>query len=313
MDALLLLMSVIWGTNYAIIKFAFREVEPQAFNAARMVIASAAFLVVIRTVRSDAVAPRLARADAIREIFRTPATLTRRDWAELLGLGMVGHFLYQYFFIGGLALTTVANSSLLLAATPVVIALLSAAFGMERVGPRHWAGAVLSMLGIYLVVGRNVHLSGAGMKGDLMMIAAVLCWAAYTLGSRRLVARHSPVAVTGLSMAIGTLVYVPVMWPHVRGVDWAGLSTRTWIAIVYSSIFALGVAYVIWYAGVRQIGSARTSVYSNVIPIVAMATAVTFLGEPLGTMKALGAAAVLVGVALTRAAPQARTPEPCEP
>ena len=114
-----------------------------------------------------------------------------------------------------------------------------------------------------------------------MMVAAVVCWAIYTLGSRRLISRHSPVGVTGLSMAIGTLVYVPVMWPHVRAVAWDAVTWRTWVSIVYSSIFALGVAYTIWYAGVRQIGSARTSVYSNVIPIVAMATAVVFLGEPL--------------------------------
>ena len=53
------------------------------------------------------------------------------------------------------------------------------------------------------------------------------------------------------------------------------------MAILYSAIFALGVAYTIWYAAVRQIGSARTAVYSNVIPLVAMATAVIFLGEPL--------------------------------
>jgi drug/metabolite transporter (DMT)-like permease len=312
-------MAVIWGTNYSIVKSAFREIDPQAFNAARMVIASAAFLAVIRSVRTAAVAPRLARVPAVREIFQTPTAMTRRDWLELVALGLVGHFLYQYFFIGGLALTTVANSSLLLAATPVVIGLLSAVLGMERVGPRHWAGAVLSMLGIYLVVGHRATLSGSapdgglGIKGDLMMVAAVLCWAAYTLGARRLVARHSPVAVTGLSMAIGTLVYVPVMWPHIETVNWALLSTRAWLSIVYSSIFALGVAYVIWYAAVRRIGSARTSVYSNVIPIVAMATAVIFLGEPLGTTKVLGAIAVLVGVALTRAAPQSRPPEPCEP
>ena len=49
-----------------------------------------------------------------------------------------------------------------------------------------------------------------------------------------------------------------------------------------------------------QIGSARTAVYSNVIPLVAMLTAVLFLGEPLGARKLLGAAAVLGGVAMTR-------------
>jgi drug/metabolite transporter (DMT)-like permease len=54
-------------------------------------------------------------------------------------------------------------------------------------------------------------------------------------------------------------------------------------------------------------------VYSNVIPIVAMATAVIFLGEPLGWRNIAGAAAVLAGVALTRTAPQVRPAEPCEP
>ena len=294
-DILLLLMSVIWGTNYSIVKSAFRELDPQAFNALRMMIASAAFLTVIALFQL-----RPASAGFAASIFRTPARLTRRDVLELVALGIVGHFFYQYFFIAGLALTTVANSSLMLAATPVVIALLSAVLGHERISARHWAGAALSMLGIYIVVGRGVDLAGHGLKGDLMMVAAVLCWALYTLGSRRLIARHSPVGVTGLSMTIGTLVYAPVMWGHVRAVPWSTISTRTWIAIVYSSIFALGVAYTIWYAAVRQIGSARTSVYSNVIPLVAMATAVIFLGEPLTATNVIGAIAVLVGVGLTR-------------
>ena len=100
------------------------------------------------------------------------------------------------------------------------------------------------------------------------------------------------------------------MWSHVRTTVWSALSWPAWLSIVYSSIFALGVAYTIWYAGVRQIGSARTSVYSNFIPIVAMATAVVFLGEPLKLTNVVGAIAVLVGVGLTRTAPRA---EPCEP
>ena len=90
------------------------------------------------------------------------------------------------------------------------------------------------------------------------------------------------------------------MWPHLRSTQWMTVSGRTWAALVYSALFALGVAYTIWYAAVREIGSARTAVYSNVIPLVAMLTAVLFLGEPLGARKLVGAAAVLGGVALTR-------------
>jgi drug/metabolite transporter (DMT)-like permease len=298
-DALLLLMACIWGTNYSIVKSAFGEIDPQAFNASRMVVASCIFLtiIVILQVRR---APGEQRANSLASIFQTPAPITRRDWLELAALGLVGHALYQYCFIGGLARTTVANSSLMLAATPVVITLLSSLLGYERIGPRHWIGTALSMIGIYIVVGHGAAVSGQSMTGDLMMLGAVLCWAVYTLGARRLISVHSPVGVTGLSMSFGTLLYVPAVWAHVRAVRWSALSAGTWAAIAYSSVFALCIAYTIWYAAVRQIGNARTSVYSNVIPIVAMITAVVALEEPLGLSKILGAGAVLVGVGLTR-------------
>ena len=213
---------------------------------------------------------------------------------------MVGHLLYQYTFVAGLSQTSVANSALMIAATPVLIALITAALGQERIAPLHWLGAALSMTGIYVVVGHGARAGGGSLRGDLLMAVAVCCWAVYTLGSRPLMTRHSPVGVTGLSMAIGTLLYVPVALPQIRAVDWTTVSRGTWIAIVYSALFALCIAYTIWYAAVREIGSARTSIYSNLVPVVAMLSAVLFLGEPLGIRKVVGAAAVLVGVALTK-------------
>ena len=283
-------MTFIWGTNFSIVKPAFREIDPQAFNAVRMIIASAVFVAIMKIV------PRWTTSD----IFWTPEPITRRDWLAIAGLGIVGHFFYQYFFIGGLALTSVANSSLMLAATPVVIAILSAALGYDRVAPLHWIGAALSLTGIYIVVGHGLSLGAQSLRGDLMMLGGVACWAVYTLGSRPLMARHSPVGVTGLSMAIGTVLYVPVMLPRMLATDWTQVSARTWMALIYSALFALCVAYTIWYVAVRSIGSARTSVYSNIVPIVAMATAVVFLGERLTGARLLGAACVLIGVALTR-------------
>ena len=112
--------------------------------------------------------------------------------------------------------------------------------------------------------------------------------------------RHSPVGVTGLSMIIGSLLYVPAVAPHLRSVRFESVSAVTWFTIVYSALFALCIAYTIWYAAVREIGSARTSIYSNLVPVVAMVTAVVFLGEALAFRKLAGAAAVLVGVVLTR-------------
>lgn len=287
-------MTIIWGTNYSIVKTAFQQIDPQAFNALRMTIASVVFLSIIVLAR------RMRAPGRLGSIFVTPAPITRRDWISLALLGLVGHAGYQYFFIGGLARTSVANSSLMLAATPVVIALISAAMGQERIGRLHWVGAALSMFGIYLVVGHGPKGGGASVTGDAMMFTGVICWAIYTLGARHLMLRHSPVGVTGLSMAIGSLIYVPLMTGKLLRTEWSTVTAGTWIAVLYSALFALCVAYTIWYMAVREIGSARTSVYSNLVPIVAMVTAVVTLGEHVTMIRLAGAAAVLLGVALTR-------------
>lgn len=302
-DVLLLLMAVIWGTNFSVVKSAFRELDPQSFNAMRMIVATVAFLAVMVLGRAAAhrARSRGRAASDLSSIFHTEARVTPREWLGLAGLGVLGHALYQYFFIGGLALTSVANSSLMLAITPVIITLVSTALGHERISRSHWIGVLVSLFGIYLVVGQGFELGRARLRGDLMMFGAVCCWAAYTLGSRPLMARHSPVAVSGLSMALGTAIYVPLSWAKMSAVDWLRVSPWTLFLLVYSALFALCVAYTIWYVGVRQLGSARTSAYSNFIPIVAMASAAIFLGESIGLRKILGAAAVLAGVALTRA------------
>jgi drug/metabolite transporter (DMT)-like permease len=301
LDWLLLLMTLIWGTNYALVKSAFRELDPQAFNALRLLEASCVMVAANRIVSRMKPRQEGTRGSGeIASIFHSPAPVTRADWVRIAWLGLVGHCIYQYLFVGGLAKTSVANGALLVSSSPIVITLLSWATGKERIGALHWAGTLLSLLGIYIVVGRGAHVTAASLRGDAMLIAAVVCWAFYTIGARPLMARHSPVGVTALSMLIGTLVYVPIAAPALARVPWAEVSPITWVKLVYSSLFAICVAYTIWYAAVREIGSARTSVYSNLLPIVAMITAYIWLREPIGLAKLGGAAAVLAGVALTR-------------
>ncbi len=196
-------MSLIWGTNYAIIKRAFTVIDPQAFNAVRMIVSSAVFLGAMVAVRR--VPPTRRVEGSFASVFYTPSRMSRRDLTSLVGLAIVGQCLYQYWFVAGLARTSVANAALIFASAPVLIALASAALGEERVTGVHWLGALLSLAGIYAVVGRGVSVSGSTLAGDLMMFAAVCCWAIYTLGSRTLMSRHSPLAVTGVSMAMGTV------------------------------------------------------------------------------------------------------------
>ena len=295
-DALLVLMVVIWGVNYSVIKRAFDEIPPQPFNALRLILASAVFYAGIRIARE-----RARRGDGrLPRIFYTEHQLTRRDQWALAWLGLVGHCAYQFCFVGGVNLTSVSNAALIIGATPVAIALVSAMLGRDRLSRWHWTGAVVSAVGIYYVVGHGASFGGATLQGDLLVMASVGCWVAYTIGAGRLMARHSPLYVTGMTMLVGGVPYVLIASPQLILLDWDRVSTWTWVALVLSALLALNVAYLIWYIAVQRIGPARTSMYSNLVPIVAMGVAAAWLGEPVTAAKVIGAATVLGGVALTR-------------
>ena len=285
LDAWLLLMTFFWGSNFTVIKAALREMPGPAFNGMRMVLAAAVFLALIAW-----------REGLVSRVRQIPG----RDWPAILGLSLVGHGVYQYLFLGGVARTSAGNSALIFGCTPITVSLLSAWLGHERPGWMRWTGTLVSLGGIYLVVGHGARQGESSLAGDGMIAAAMLCWAAYTVGTKPLLTRYSPVFITGLTMAIGTAVYAPLALLWLEGVHLPGISAAAWLGIVYSAVFSLVAAYVIWYTAVQKLGGGRTSMYSNVVPMVAMAVAAVALGEAVTATKVVGALAVLSGVALTR-------------
>ena len=312
-DALLLLMVVIWAGNYTIVKVTLREIPPLAFNTLRLALASLLFLA------SLAVAPARPQAGGPPRDrrgwrwFAGARDISGRDWAILAAIGVLGHFVYQLCFMGGLSKTTVSNSSLILGCSPVVVTFLSAAVGHERVNGWHWVGALLSLVGIYLLAGQGAELSGSTLTGDALCLAAVACWSIYTVASRPLLERHSPMTLTGYSMAFGTLLYVPVGLAELKRLDWGAVSPAAWIALAFSATFALYVAYLIWYTSVQRVGNVRTSVFSNLLPLLSMAVAAVWLGERFTPAALGGAAAIVGGVALTRMGrPEEAAPPPEE-
>ncbi|HZD05632.1 MAG TPA: DMT family transporter, partial [Longimicrobiales bacterium] len=158
-DGLLLLLTLIWGVNFAVIKVALSELHPFAFNALRFPLASLVLYVLLRR-RGAIVLPR-------------PG-----DRLRIVGLGILGNIVYQPLFIVGLDLTTAGSASLLLATTPVWTLLLSVGVRHEEPSPRVWIGVGGTVTGMILVVGGGggLHLAGTGLTGDLLMMGAAMAW-----------------------------------------------------------------------------------------------------------------------------------------
>src|SRR5678815_3419578 len=119
-EALLVLMAVIWAVNYTVAKYGTRTVPPLAYNAVRIVMAVIALLVI--------------------GWLKSHELPTRRDLVALLGIGVIGHGVYQVCFIEGLARSRAGTVALMLAASPAFIAIVGRIFRVERVGARGWTG-----------------------------------------------------------------------------------------------------------------------------------------------------------------------------
>lgn len=285
-DIGLVLTILVWGVNYAVIKAALVELQPLAFNAVRFALAT---LTLALLVRGRGPTPRISRPDLVR----------------LALLGVLGNTVYQMIFILGIARTTAANASLIMASCPVMVAVLGTALGRDRLPAAAWAGVGLAVGGLALLLasGRGSGLASGRLTGDLLILAAGVTWSVYTVLASGVMARVPALAATLVTFLSGTPVLVAVAVPSLLAQNWGAVGARGWFGAAFSGVFALGISYVLWNAGLAALGGARTAVYQNFTPVVAAAFAWLTLGERWTAGQFAGAAAVLTGIALTRLRP----------
>lgn len=289
-DLLMLAAVVIWGVNFTIVKLALREMLPLAFNGLRFGLA---------TVLMAGILWQRARATVNAE----PWAIRRSDWLRVGLLGVGGHTFYQVLFINGLAHTTPANSSLLMATSPIWVAIIGYLFGVERISRLMWVGIGLSFAGIGILVtggGAAISLGSTTLLGDLMIVACAIGWAAYTTGSKPLLARYSPLTLTTWTMVAGTIPLLILSLPDLLRQDWRAVSVGAWAALLFSMSLAVVVGYLVWYSSVKRVGNARTAIYSNLTPVIAIIFAWLTLGSTLSALQLVGAGIVIIGLMLTR-------------
>jgi drug/metabolite transporter (DMT)-like permease len=285
-DGVLLLTAIFWGVNFSVVKFALAALPPMAFNGLRFTLAALTMFI-------------LTWAAGYRFNFQ------RRHIFYLIGLGLLGNTAYQLFFVLGIDKTTADNASLILATAPAWVALIGTVVGMERVKAGGWLGVLLSLIGVILIIvgidrQAEFQFGGATLGGDILVLLATLCWAGYTLLIRPLMRLYASAVVTSFSTLMGAVPLVVVTLPTIVQLDWAEVPLSAWSALLFSSIFAITLAYFFWNYGVARLGSARTSLYSYLTPPVALLTAWFWLGETLTLQQVWGTLLVLVGMVLAR-------------
>jgi drug/metabolite transporter (DMT)-like permease len=282
-DLLMLSVVGIWGLNFAIVKYAFTDFHPLAFNALRFTVASIAMAFVAKT-------------------LGYPLRIDRADWLPVLSLALLSNVAYQFLFVIGLANTKAGNAGLLMALTPIFAYMVGVVGKRESFSRKVLLGIALSLLGVAAIVyaGKTAVTFGTTWKGDLMLTGAAFCWGWYSGAATRLLSKYGAIRLTVFTMIFGTSIMIPLSLPWILRQNWGAISIKSWASFSYSALLTIVYCYFVWAYALSRIGIARTAIFSNLTPIVALFGGWLLLREIPNMGQIVGVFCVLTGILIVR-------------
>lgn len=284
-ELLLLLVACIWALNFSLVKIGLNEIDPMSFNAMRFLLATILMWTVV-----------------LKRGIWIP--IRREDRWNLVILGLTGNLLYQLLFIFGLERTFSANSAVMLGTIPVWVAVVShLSSSDEKMNKNKAIGVILAFTGVlFILLGKpeRISLSSETFVGDLLTLASAFVFGYYSVKSRGFLTYYPPLQLTTISMSVGGMSLFFVGIPWLVQLDYAAIGWVSYGTVLYSGLFSVGIAYIIWNYGLRQVGAVRTATYQNLVPVLGLILGFLILGEKMELLQYVGSAVVIAGIVQTR-------------
>lgn len=251
-----------------------------------------------------------------------------RQTGRLLFLeSFLGNFLFSICMLFGVSMTSAVAAGVIMASIPAAVALMSWFFLRERIGARVWGAVACAVIGIGLVsLSKNELVAPASIGleadlahrnawlGNLLLVGAVLCEAAYAVIGKKLTGVLSPKRITALINLWGFALVTPFGLWMAWGFDFGKVAPSAWLLLLFYSLAASVWTVWLWMTGLRTIPANQAGVFTVLLPVSAAAVGVLVLGEKLNATQMGAFAIALTGVVLaTLPGRGPGTPVPVEP
>jgi len=279
---------VCWASAFVAIRVAVRSFTPEEVAWLRFF--SAALVLGMAAIASGMALPSL------------------RDLPSFLGLGLIGHALYNLALAWGQVRVPAATASFVIASAPIWMALIAVAMGYERPSAGRVIATLVSLGGVALIaVGRGGRL--VLDPPALVVVAASVMQAVYSMGQRPLLERYSALQVSTFSV-IAALLWLTPFGPsalrHLAEHPWPHGAAALFLGVVPTAI-----GYSTWALAMKNLAPSAAGAFLYLVPAVVLGLAWAFLDEFPSAMAVLGGALVIVGViAVQRLAPPRLIREP---
>ncbi len=223
----------------------------------------------------------------------------RADWPAVAGLGALFFGLFPILFNASLIFTTAARGALALSTLPLLTMLAAALLEVEALTRRKALGVAIAMAGVALALLTGLAAAPAGAwRGDLLMVAAALCMALYSVWSRPFIKRSGPVTFTTMGMAVGALILIAISAAGGGLQRLGSAGTAQWLAFLYVGLAGSTLAFFLWSFALGRTTPTRVAISVTVNPVVAALVGALLLGEAVGWNVVAGLAAVLAGIGI---------------
>jgi O-acetylserine/cysteine efflux transporter len=268
----LIAAGLLWGTTVPLSKLALGWLAPAWLAFARFGVAAAVLLLV-------------ASRDKVRAACR-PAVLA----SGAAGYG--GSVVLQNL---GIVRTSVTHAALIVGATPVLIAIITALWHRAVARPVAWAGFAVSLAGVALVASGKG--GGATLAGDGLVLASQLCCATFTVAQARLLRGRDPVAMTGVQFLGAALAVLPVALTEGMPAGPAGLGSL--LATAGLAIGGTVAPFTLFAYAQSRVAANVAGAFLNLEPLVGAIAGAVIFRDPVGPLQVIGGAAILIGIGLS--------------
>lgn len=290
---LLALAALFWAANPALGRFLVDSVPPVSLSFWRWTGA----LIVMTPL-------------ALPALWAHRATL-REDWKAVLVLGFLSVSGFTTLVYVGLRYTTATNLSLLNATMPVMILIVARLLLGHVIGRQRLAGVAVCLAGVVLIVGQGsleTLLAVQVNPGDPIILAAMLCWAAYSVLLARMKPRLPMLPFQLAAFAAGwVFLAAGFAWEVAAGTAWWPTLAVGWVplvSLVFLAVFPSVLAFLFWQKGIEATSPGTAGYFIYLVPVFGTLLAVVTLGERLYWYHFAGMAAIFAGIWLAQRAPR---------
>lgn len=231
--------------------------------------------------------------------------MTRRTRQLLFLESFLGNFLFSICMLYGVSLTSAVAAGVIMASIPAAVALMSWLFLKEKISVRVAAALCCAVLGIALVsTSTPIQQADTGSDksltwlGNLLLVGAVVCEAAYAVIGKRLTGVLSPKRITALINLWGFALVTPLGLWLALDFDFSAVRPSTWGLLVFYALAASVWTVWLWMTGLRGVPAHQAGVFTVMLPISAALVGVIFLGEKMGSEQLAAFGLALLGVLL---------------